>query len=68
MLGFVTREITMIGTNSINTALALEWVTSGRAEPEAIVTSKVPLDQIAGRGFDVLADDKERDIKILIEP
>jgi (R,R)-butanediol dehydrogenase/meso-butanediol dehydrogenase/diacetyl reductase len=68
MLGFVSREITMIGTNSINTALALEWVTSGRAEPEVIVTSKVPLDQIAGRGFDVLADDKERDIKILIEP
>lgn len=68
MLGFVSREITMIGTNSINIPLALEWVTSGRAEPEVIATSIVPLDQIATRGFDVLAEDKDRDIKILIAP
>ncbi|MBW2092682.1 MAG: zinc-binding dehydrogenase, partial [Deltaproteobacteria bacterium] len=26
MLGFVTREMTMIGTNSINTDLALDWI------------------------------------------
>jgi hypothetical protein len=32
------------------------------------VTSIVPLDDIAQRGFDVLADEKDRDIKILIAP
>jgi len=68
MLGFVSREITMIGTNSIDPARALEWIAAGLAEPESIVTSTVPLDDIAHRGFDVLADEKDRDIKILVAP
>jgi len=68
MLGFVSREITMIGTNSINPRLALEWIAAGRVEPESIVTRIVPLDEIATEGFDVLADDKDRDIKILVAP
>ena len=68
MLGFVSREITMIGTNSINPKLALEWTQTGRVEPESIVTRIVPLDDIASEGFDVLADDKDRDIKILVSP
>jgi (R,R)-butanediol dehydrogenase/meso-butanediol dehydrogenase/diacetyl reductase len=68
MLGFVSREITMIGTNSINPKLALEWIAAGRVEPESIVTRIVPLDDIASEGFDVLADDKDRDIKILVAP
>ncbi|HSR13265.1 MAG TPA: zinc-binding dehydrogenase, partial [Thermodesulfobacteriota bacterium] len=37
MLGFVTRETTMIGTNSINPQIALKWIAGG-AKPEAIVT------------------------------
>ncbi len=68
MLGFVSREITMIGTNSINPQLALEWISAGRVEPESIVTRIVPLDDIASEGFDVLADHKDRDIKILVAP
>ena len=68
MLGFVNREITMIGTNSINPQLALEWIAAGRVEPESIVTRIVPLDDIASQGFDILADEKDRDIKILVAP
>jgi (R,R)-butanediol dehydrogenase/meso-butanediol dehydrogenase/diacetyl reductase len=68
MLGFVSREITMIGTNSINPRLALEWIEEGKVAPESIVTRTVPLDDIASQGFDVLADDKDRDIKILVAP
>lgn len=68
MLGFVSREITMIGTNAINPRLALQWIEAGRVEPESIVTRIVPLDDIASQGFDVLADDKDRDIKILVAP
>jgi threonine dehydrogenase-like Zn-dependent dehydrogenase len=37
-------------------------------EPESIVTRIVPLDDIAREGFDVLADDKDRAIKILVAP
>lgn len=68
MLGFVSREITMIGTNSIDAHLALEWIAAGRVQPESIVTRVVPLEEIASQGFDVLADDKDRDIKILVAP
>jgi (R,R)-butanediol dehydrogenase/meso-butanediol dehydrogenase/diacetyl reductase len=68
MLGFVSREIAMIGTNSINPELALGWIAKGLVEPESIVTRIVPLDDIASQGFDVLADHKDRDIKILVAP
>ena len=68
MLGFVTREMTMIGMNSINPALALDWIQNKGIEPEKIVTGIVPLDQISARGFEALAADKEKNIKILIKP
>jgi threonine dehydrogenase-like Zn-dependent dehydrogenase len=68
MLGFVSREITMIGTNSINPGLALEWTLAGRVAQESIVTRIVPLDDIAREGFDVLTDDQDRAIKILVAP
>ncbi|MBW2061482.1 MAG: zinc-binding dehydrogenase [Deltaproteobacteria bacterium] len=68
MLGFVTKEMTMIGTNSINPALALEWIETKKIEPEEIVTSIVPLDQIKEQGFEALAKDKEKNIKILVKP
>jgi threonine dehydrogenase-like Zn-dependent dehydrogenase len=58
----------MIGTNAIDPQRALAWIREGRVEPESIVTRIVPLDEIANEGFDVLADEKDRDIKILVAP
>ena len=68
MLGFVTKEMTMIGTNSINPRLALEWVQKKLVAPELIVTSTIPLSEISIRGFEVLATDKDKDVKILVKP
>ncbi len=68
MLAFVSKEMTMIGGNSTDPALALEWTTDKGLELERIVTSTIPLDDIVARGFEALATDKERDIKILVEP
>lgn len=68
MLGFVTRETTMIGTNSINLQLAMKWIESKGAEPESIVTKIIPLDQIAEEGFEVLTRETKEEIKILVEP
>jgi (R,R)-butanediol dehydrogenase/meso-butanediol dehydrogenase/diacetyl reductase len=68
MLGFVTQETTMIGCNSINPSLALEWMQTKDIAPESIVTSIVPLDDIVGRAFEVLTTDKDREIKVLVEP
>jgi (R,R)-butanediol dehydrogenase/meso-butanediol dehydrogenase/diacetyl reductase len=68
MLGFVTRETTLIGTNSINPALAVKWMETGSIRPEAIITDIIPLADIARSGFEVLAEKKETAIKILVEP
>lgn len=68
MLGFVTRETTMIGTSSIDPALALAWLNTGLIHPESIVTDIIPLADIASSGFEVLAEKSQPAIKILVEP
>ena len=68
MLGFVTRETTMIGTNFINPPLAMKWLETGQIKPESIITDIIPLADIAKSGFDVLAAKSKTAIKILVEP
>ncbi len=68
MLGFVTRETTMIGANSINPSLALSWIESKGVKPEAIITKIIPLEQITTSGFEVLIRKTKEEIKILVEP
>jgi (R,R)-butanediol dehydrogenase / meso-butanediol dehydrogenase / diacetyl reductase len=68
MLGFVTRETTMIGTNSINPTLALSWIARQGIQPEKIITKIIPLAQIAAEGFESLAGKDKKDIKILVAP
>ena len=68
MLGFVTRETTMIGANSINPSLAMSWIESKGVKPESIVTKIIPLEQIAAAGFEVLSQRTKEEIKILVEP
>ncbi len=58
----------MIGTNSINPPLAMKWVETGKIRPERIITDIIPLADIAGSGFEVLAGKSKTAIKILIEP
>jgi threonine dehydrogenase-like Zn-dependent dehydrogenase len=68
MLGFVTRETTMIGTNHVNFPLALSWIASNGVQPESIITKIVPLEQIAMNGFEALTQKTKEEIKILIKP
>jgi threonine dehydrogenase-like Zn-dependent dehydrogenase len=68
MLGFVSREMTMIGTNSNDMLLALKWVVEKGLEPEKIVTSIIPLEDIVEGGFEKLAREKPEEIKVLVEP
>ncbi len=68
MLGFVTRETTMIGTNSINPPLAMSWIKAGNICPESVVTKIIPMGKIKEEGFEVLAGNNKGDIKILVEP
>jgi len=68
MLGFVTRETTMIGINSHDAELALEWIIRKGLAPETIITKIIPLEGISTEGFEVLATRKGQEIKILVEP
>ena len=68
MLAFVSKEITMIGNNTTNPALALEWTSVNGLALEKIVTGIISLDQISTHGFEALADDKNTYIKILVAP
>ncbi len=67
MLGFVTRETTMIGTNSAIPPLAMSWIETKGIRPELIITKILPLDQIS-EGFELLTQKNKEQIKILIAP
>jgi (R,R)-butanediol dehydrogenase / meso-butanediol dehydrogenase / diacetyl reductase len=68
MLGFVTRETTMIGTNSINVPLAMSWIEARGIKPESIITSVIPLEAIVPRGFEALTQKSKEEIKVLVAP
>lgn len=68
LLGFVSRETTMIGTKSINPRFAMKLIKSKGAKPESIITKIIPLDQIVDEGFEVLTRETKEEIKILVEP
>ncbi len=68
MLGFVTRETTMMGTNSINVPVAMSWIETKGIKPERIVTSIIPLDAIVPKGFEALTQKSKEEIKVLVAP
>ncbi|MRR15735.1 MAG: hypothetical protein EG826_04675 [Deltaproteobacteria bacterium] len=68
MLGFVIRETTMIGTNFINPAPAMNWLDAGGIRLESAISDIIPLGKIVASGFEVLAGKSETAIKILVEP
>ncbi len=67
MLGFVTKETIMIGTNSANPSLAMDWIEKKGVKPERMVTKTIPLEKIS-EGFEGLTKPIKKDIKILVEP
>ena len=67
MLGFVTRETTMIGANSVNPALAMSWIQSKGIKPESIITKIIPLENVS-EGFEVLSRPTKEEVKILVQP
>jgi threonine dehydrogenase-like Zn-dependent dehydrogenase len=67
MLGFVSRETTMMGVNSANPPLALQWIETKGVQPERMVTRVLPLEKIS-EAFELLTEKTKREIKILIEP
>lgn len=66
MLGFVTKEMRMIGANSADIPLAMEWMLTKDIHPESIITSIIPLDEIIHNGFEL--KDPDNQIKVLVRP
>lgn len=66
MLGFVSRETTMIGTNAIDVPLAMSWLESGTIAPENVITHTIPLEGIVASGFEALVARQEGVIKIVV--
>ena len=67
MLGFVTRETIMMGTNSVNPSLAMSWIEEKGVKPEMMVTRTIPLEKIS-EAFEILTRKVKEEIKILVEP
>jgi len=67
MLGFVTRETIMMGTNSVNPSLAMRWIEEKGVQPEMMVTRTIPLEKIS-EAFEILTRKVKDEIKILVEP
>ncbi len=67
MLGFVSRETTMIGTSSRNPSLAMDWIELKGIKPELIITKIISLDRIVTEGFETLTRPLKDEIKILVE-
>ena len=67
MLGFVTRETIMMGTNSVNPSLAMSWIEEKGVQPEMMVTRTIPLEKIS-EAFEILTRKVKDEIKILVEP
>jgi threonine dehydrogenase-like Zn-dependent dehydrogenase len=68
MLGFVTRETTMIGTNSINPPLALEWLATGKIQPRATLRTSSPWRHRRKRPRGPGRQKRNPPIKILVAP
>jgi len=66
MLGFVTNEMRMVGANSADIPLALEYMMTREITPESIITSIIPLDDIIDSGFEI--KDPDNQVKILVKP
>jgi len=58
----------MIGANSINPSLAMNWIESRGIKPESIITKIIPLGKITTEGFEAVTRTIKGEIKILVAP
>lgn len=45
----------------------LEAISSGRMSPEGMITKKIAIDRVAEDGFRALTEDKDNQVKILVD-
>jgi len=45
----------------------LDAISSGRMNPEGMITKKIAIDKVAEEGFKTLVEDKDNHVKILVD-
>lgn len=70
MNDLVFREISVLGSLAYahDHPATIEMVTSGRVDPFQFITGRIGLDDIVEQGFRELVDNKEENVKILVQP
>ncbi|SDE87938.1 2,3-butanediol dehydrogenase [Sporomusa acidovorans] len=67
-LSFTEKEVTGSLGYYGEFAPAIQLVSDGRIDVEPLITGKIHLDDIVGKGFEELINRKEENIKILVKP
>jgi (R,R)-butanediol dehydrogenase/meso-butanediol dehydrogenase/diacetyl reductase len=62
------KEITTSSGYSSEFPAAIALLSEGRVNIDPLVTSKIPLGQLVEKGFEVLADSRQDQIKVIVEP
>ena len=62
------KEITTSSGYSDEFPAAIALLSDGRVKIDPLVTSKIPLDQLVEKGFEVLTDSEQDQIKVIVEP
>ncbi len=70
MNDLVFREVNVLGSLAYadDHPATIEMVASGKVDPFQFITGRIELDDIVAKGFDELINNKEENVKILVEP
>jgi len=70
MNDLVFREVSVLGSLAYanDHPATIEMVSSGRVDPFQFITGRIGLDDIVEQGFRELIDNKEENVKILVQP
>jgi (R,R)-butanediol dehydrogenase / meso-butanediol dehydrogenase / diacetyl reductase len=70
MNDLVFREVSVLGSLAYahDHPATIEMVARGLVDPFQLITGRIELDDIVGRGFRELIDNKEENVKILVRP
>lgn len=70
MNDLVFREVNVLGSLAYadDHPATIEMVASGKVDPFQFITGRIDLDDIVGKGFDELINNKEENVKILVSP
>jgi (R,R)-butanediol dehydrogenase/meso-butanediol dehydrogenase/diacetyl reductase len=70
MNDLVFNEVSVVGSLAYanDHPATIEMIASGKVDPFQFITGRIQLEEIVARGFDELINNKEENVKILVQP